>query len=76
MRPEDQVDAGAGPLHRLGLAVAAFVLAVGAGRVPLRAHVEEVDEEVIGQRFRLLGEDAVLRIARIGEKDSGLPFLC
>ena len=66
VRAEDQVDAGAGPLDRFGLAVAALVHAVGAGRLPFRAHVEQVDEEVVGQRPRLLGEDAVLGAAGIG----------
>ena len=41
-----------------------FVHAV-AGRVPLRAHVEQVDEEVVRQRTRLAGEDAVLGVSRI-----------
>ena len=50
VRTEDQVDARAGPLDRLGLAVAALVHAVGVGRLPFRAHVEQVDEEVVGQR--------------------------
>src|SRR6202790_3719928 len=63
MRPEDQIDACAGPLHRLRLAVAALVFAIGASWLPLRAHVEEVDEEVVRQCFRLLGEDAVLQVA-------------
>src|SRR5262245_17726962 len=49
VRAEDQVDAGAGPLDLLGLAVAALVHAVGAGRLPLRAHVEQVDEEVVAR---------------------------
>ena len=53
VRAEDQVDAGAGPLDLARLAVAALVDAVGAGgRLPLRAHVEQVDEEVVRQRLR------------------------
>ena len=60
MRAEDQVDAGAGPADRVGLPVSALVHAFGAGgRLPLRAHIEQVDEEVVGQRPRPLGEDAV-----------------
>src|SRR6202047_3161530 len=66
VRTEDQVNTGAGPLDRLRLAVAPLVLVIGASRLPLRAHVEEVDEEVVGQRFWLLREDAVLRRAGIG----------
>jgi len=45
VRTEDQIDAGAGPLDRLRLAVAALVTGCH-GRLPLRAHVEQVDEEV------------------------------
>ena len=50
---EDEVDAGGGPPGLAGLAVAAFegVMLFGE-RFPLRAHVEQVDEEVIGERFR------------------------
>ena len=66
VRAEDQVDARAGPLDRFGLAVAALVHAIGARGLPLRAHVEQVDEEVVGQLARRLGEDAVLRAAGIG----------
>src|SRR6476660_6330487 len=51
VRTEDQIDAGAGPLDRIGLAVAALIRAVGAGGLPLRAHVEQVDEEVVRQRL-------------------------
>ena len=64
MRPEDQVDTGAGPLDCLRLAIAAFVHI--AGRAPLGAHVEQVDEEVVGQRLGLVGEDAVFGIPGIG----------
>src|SRR5271154_1176630 len=35
VRTEDQVDAGAGPLDRLRLAVAALVQAIGASGLPL-----------------------------------------
>jgi len=65
VRTEDQVDTGPGPLRRIGLAVAAFISAV-RGRMPLRAHVEQVDEEVVGERAYLGGEDAVLGLAGIG----------
>ena len=60
---EDEVDAGGGPLQLAGGAVAAFEdVRVGRRRLPLRAHVEQVDEEVVGQRLRPVGEDAVLRL--------------
>jgi hypothetical protein len=36
----------------------------------LRAHVEQVDEEVVGQRLRPLGEDAVLGLPGIGAQDA------
>src|ERR1700749_4734486 len=54
VRAEDQVDAGGGPLDRVGLAIAALIDSL-AGVAPLRAHVEQVDEEVVGQRLRLAG---------------------
>src|SRR6202048_2319183 len=66
VRTEDQIDTRAGPLDRVGLAVAPLVHAVRARRLPLRAHVEQVDEEVVRQRLGPLGEDAVL----------GLPGIC
>src|SRR5438132_3431933 len=47
VRTEDQVDAGAGPLDRVRPPVASLVNAFRAsGGLPLRAHVEQVDEEV------------------------------
>jgi len=50
---EDEVYAGGGPPGFAGFAVTAFegVMLFGE-RFPLRAHVEQVDEEVIGERFR------------------------
>src|SRR5262245_63946689 len=45
VRPEDQVDAGAGPPEPIRLAVATLV-DLATSVVPLRAHVEEADEEV------------------------------
>src|SRR5208282_989674 len=52
VRAEDQVDTGAGPLDFARRAIAPLVHAFGAGgRLPLRAHVEKVDEEVVRQRF-------------------------
>src|SRR4051794_20466481 len=65
VRTEDQIDAGAGPLDRIRLAVAALIRAVRAGGLPLRAHVEQVDEEVVRQRARLTGEYAVPGVAGI-----------
>ena len=59
VRPEDQVDARRPPPQFVGLAVAAFVGAVGDG-MPLRLHGEQVDEEVVRQDAGPVGEDAVL----------------
>src|SRR5262249_15564264 len=64
VRTEDQIDAGAGPLGRLCLAVVALIKVV-AGWLPLRPHVEEVDEKVVRQFFLLLGEDAMFGAANI-----------
>src|SRR5215475_15039274 len=47
VRTEDQVDARAGPFDPVRLAVAPLVHAFRASRLPLRAHVEQVDEEVV-----------------------------
>jgi hypothetical protein len=38
--------------------------------LPLRAHVEQVHEEVVGQRFRTLGKDAALRLSEVGVQDA------
>ena len=71
VRTKDQVDAGAGPFELAGLAVAPLVHAVrGSGRVPLRAHVEQVDKEVVRERLGMFGEDAVLRFPEVGIQDA------
>ena len=74
MRTEDQVDTGAGPLDLVRLAVAPLVhisRAVGViRRLPLRAHVEQVDEEVVGQRTGLLSEDSMLGVAGVCSQDA------
>ena len=60
VRTEDQVDTGAGPFDLARLPVTPLVHAFSvSGRLPLRAHVEKVDEEVISENFRSFGEDAV-----------------
>src|SRR5215469_11449986 len=62
VRTKDQVDTGAGPLDLARLPVAPLVQAFGAScRLPFGSHVEQVDEEVVRQRLRPLGEDAVRR---------------
>src|ERR1700730_13154979 len=64
VRTEDQVYAGSGPLDLVRLPVASLVQAFGnafdgGGGLPLRMHVEQVDEEIVGQRLGPIGEDAV-----------------
>jgi len=56
---EDEVDGGGGPPDLAGAAVAALEDVLGrAGGLPLRAAVQQVDEEVVGQRAGPVGEDA------------------
>ena len=40
------------------------------GRFPLGAHVQEIHEEVVGQRLRTNREDAVLRLAVVRAQDA------
>ena len=65
-RAEDQVDVGCRPARLLGLAIDALVDAVRVWRLPFRLHVEQVDEEVVGELADPLGEDAVLRVLVVG----------
>src|SRR5258706_3326838 len=65
VRTEDQIKARAGPLDLFRLPVAALIHAIGVRGLPIRAHTEQVDEEVVRQRLRLLGEGAVLGPASI-----------
>src|SRR5581483_974901 len=60
VRTKDQVDACSGPLERVRLAVAALVETLfTTSRLPLRAHVQQVDEEVVRQNSGPPGENAV-----------------
>ena len=71
VRTEDQIDTRAGPLEFARLAIAPFEHVLGVrDRLPLRAHVEQVHEEVVGQRLRPLGEDAVLGLSEVGVQDA------
>ena len=64
-RAEDEVDPGAGPADVAGRPIATLEHVLGLrGRLPLRAHVEQVDEEVVGQRPGPVGEHAVWRTPR------------
>src|SRR5262249_33447665 len=60
VRTEAEVDGGGGPrdLARGAIPTLEHVLGRG-GPLPLRAHVEQVHEEVVGQRLGPVGEDAV-----------------
>src|SRR5207248_11238065 len=61
VRTEDEVDAGRGVLGLARGAIATLVHVFGlCGRLPLRAHVEQIHEEAVGQRLGPVGEDAVL----------------
>ena len=55
-----------GPLEFARLAIAAFQHVLLLCRLlPLRAHVEQVHEEVVGQCLRPLGKHAVLRVREV-----------
>ena len=70
VRTEDEIDTRAGPLDLARLAIAPFEHVLGIrDRLPLGAHVEQVHKEVIGQRLRPLGEDAVFGLPEVGVQD-------
>ena len=55
---EDEIDAAGGPLEITRLAVVSLEHVLGGGRgLPLRAHLEQVGEEVVGQGLAPVGED-------------------
>src|ERR1700683_4651724 len=60
VRTEDEIDNGAGPLELARCPIAPLQHAFRAGRLlPLRAHVEEIYEEIISQCFGPPGENTV-----------------
>lgn len=61
VRAKDEVDAGTGPLLGSGLAVGALEEVAVTDGLPDGAHVEEVDEEVVGEGAGAVGEDTVGR---------------
>ena len=66
VRAEDQIDNGARPLELARRPVAPFQHDFGCGGLlPVRAHVEEIHEEVIGQRLGSFGENTVLGLADV-----------
>ena len=67
VRTEDEVDTGAGPLEFARCAITTLEhVFVFRGCLPRRAHVEQIHEEVIGERLWPLGEDAVLGPSEVG----------
>ncbi|CAH0051098.1 unnamed protein product [Clonostachys solani] len=67
LRAEDEVEAGGGPLLGARLAVGAHEDVLGVvGGLPLGGHVQQVDEEVVGQDTGAGGEDAVGRAVKVG----------
>ncbi|CAG9990607.1 unnamed protein product [Clonostachys byssicola] len=67
LRAEDEVEAGGGPLLGARLAVGALedVLGVVDG-LPLGGHVQQVDEEVVGQDTGARCKDTVGRAVKVG----------
>src|SRR5687767_12053595 len=67
MRAEDEVGGGGGPLLLARPAITALVHILVRGRwSPRRIDVEQIHEEVVGERFRPIRENAVLRSAKVG----------
>ena len=63
--PKNEIDAASRPFDFTRLAVPAIEQLIACRRLlPLRAHVEQVYEEVISERFRPLREHTKLGIAR------------
>src|SRR5208337_5696435 len=66
IRTEEEIDTRAGPPDLAGLAIAPFEYVPGVRyRLPLRAHVEQVCEEVVSERFRLFGKNAVPGLSEV-----------
>ena len=71
VRTEDEVDTGAGPLEFARGAITTLEhVFVFRGCLPRRAHVEQIHEEVIGERLWPLGEDAMLGLSEVGIQDA------
>jgi hypothetical protein len=67
VRTEDEVDGGGSPLELARGAIATLVyVLIRGGCLPLRVQVEQVHEEVVGQRLRPVGEDAVFGLSEVG----------
>jgi hypothetical protein len=71
IRTEDEVDTGAGPLEFARCAITSLEhVSVFRGCLPRRAHVEQIHEEIIGERLWPLGEDAVPGLSEVGIQDA------
>ena len=71
VRTEDEVDTGAGPLEFACCAITTLEhVFVFRGCIPGRSHVEQIHEEVIGERLWPLGEDAVPGLPEVGIQDT------
>src|SRR5512137_3014753 len=71
VRTKDEIDTCAGPLDFASLAITTLeYVIVFCGCLPRRAHVEQIHEEVIGERLWSLGEDAVLGSSEVGLQDA------
>src|SRR5581483_1595732 len=67
VRTEDEINTRGGPFEFTRSAVAAFKgVGVFGDRLPLRAHVEKVHKEIIGQGFGSSGEDAMPGFSEVG----------
>ena len=68
---ENEIDTGGGPFERARCAIATLEdVIVFVGWLPCGAHVEQSQEEVIGEGRRPPGENAVLRPSKVGVQDA------
>ena len=66
VRTEDEIDYSAGPLEIAGRPIAPLQYGFRcSGLLPLRVHVEEIHEEIIGQCFGPFGENALFGVPEV-----------
>jgi len=66
VRTEDKVDPGAGPFKVARRPIAPLVNSLlFRSRLPFRTHVEQVNEEIVGQRLFSIGENTVPESAEV-----------